>query len=82
MMIFYYHSLQNTEMVFYPFFFVVNLIGSYYYVKTTDVVKQQQEFMKFFSDCLNRKLTVLAQKVTATLEVFIYVRLIFFILVE
>jgi hypothetical protein len=62
-------------MVFFFFFlkltlFTIKLIGSYYYIKATDVLKQQQEFVKYFSDSLNRKLTILAQKVTATLEVY------------
>jgi hypothetical protein len=34
----------------------------------TDLLKQEQEFIKYFSDCLNRKLTIVAQNVSATLE--------------
>lgn len=42
--------------------------GTYYYVRATDILKQEQEFFHYFSDCLNRELAIVAQSVTATLE--------------
>ena len=43
--------------------------GTYYCVQATEHKQQQQEFLRCFADCLHRKLTLVAQDVTVSLNV-------------